>query len=296
MSRSVSEFARQLREHGYHVVLSSSALAPGELSWPHGRPDITVLRKPNLGYDFGSWAVALAEVPEILTARRVLFVNDSFAGPFWPISTVLENFERSGADVWGLARSMEFEPHLQSYFFGMRGEALRSTPARRFWSSIGIRSDREDVVQQYEIGLTRMLHRHSFSVHAMFDCEAVTPGAGNPSLFGWREFLRADVPFVKRQLLRDKRIGWQAGTIPKFLRDEYGIEISEWLSDEERGEPASAGDDASTGATANPGTNAGAGNTPSSGDDASTGNLAGSRETASPGDDMSTGANPGSAG
>lgn len=235
MSRSVSEFARQLRAHGYRVVLSSSALAAGELEWPHGLPDIGVLRKPNLGYDFGSWAVALAEVPEILSAQRVLFVNDSFVGPFWSIERILADFERSSADVWGLARSMEFEPHLQSYLFGMRGSALRSAPARRFWSSVGVRAGREEVVQQYEIGLTRMLHRHSFSVHAMFDCEAVTPNGGNPSLFGWHEFLRAGVPFVKRQLLRERNIGWRAEDIPRVLAEEFGVRVEEWLPDEERG-------------------------------------------------------------
>jgi len=51
---------------GYRVIVVSSATCWAELDWGSADlADAIVLRKPNVGYDFGSWAVALDRFPAV---------------------------------------------------------------------------------------------------------------------------------------------------------------------------------------------------------------------------------------
>ena len=56
LSRSVRTIVSTLVEAGYRVVLVSTAEEHDPLDWVDDRPDsVTVIRRPNFGYDFGSW-------------------------------------------------------------------------------------------------------------------------------------------------------------------------------------------------------------------------------------------------
>ncbi len=67
-----------LVDAGYLVVVVSTAEVPEPLDWSSDRPErLTVLRRPNLGYDFGSWATAIDRYPQVVEADRVLLLNDS---------------------------------------------------------------------------------------------------------------------------------------------------------------------------------------------------------------------------
>ena len=107
------------------TVLVSTAEGGSPLDWVDGRPSgVTVLRRPNLGYDFGSWATALDLLPAIRRAPHVLLVNDSLVGPFAPIDHLLDRFHRSHADVWAHDRHEQLGHHLQSYCLGFREGCL----------------------------------------------------------------------------------------------------------------------------------------------------------------------------
>ena len=122
LSRSVSELTNSLLSNGYPVLLVSAADGLGPLEWPGDVPEnVTVLRRSNVGYDFGSWAVALDRYPLIAAADQVLLVNDSMAGPFQPIDHLYKMFDETGADVWGMTDSSQLGTHhLQSYCIGFK--------------------------------------------------------------------------------------------------------------------------------------------------------------------------------
>lgn len=227
-TRSVVEFVRQLHGRSYTVILATTSTVPGDFAWPDDAPDVGILRKPNLGYDFGSWAVTLAECPRILEADRVLFVNDSLFGPFWSLDPIFDHFEASSADVWGLLRSGEIDWHLQSFFFGMRGEALRTPVLRRFWGDVSIERNHDDIVRRYEIGLSRILNQNLFSLEAMVHAPALGAGYGNATTKAWRQLLESGVPFVKRQLVNHRHTGIDADRIEQVLETEYGVALDDW--------------------------------------------------------------------
>ena len=120
VSRSFRELVRQLSQHGYRTVIVSAAEFAEPLDWGGTLPaESIVLRKPNIGYDFGSWAVGLGVLPAITQAPYVILANDSLLGPFTDIGDLLADFESSIADVWGLTDTRQFSHHLQSYFLGL---------------------------------------------------------------------------------------------------------------------------------------------------------------------------------
>ena len=129
VSRSVRSLVDALGQAGYWTVVVSTAPGSAHLDWVDGRPaGVTIVRRPNLGYDFGSWATALDLFPTIRTAPAVLLVNDSLAGPFAPIDHLLERFHRSHADVWAMTDTSQLGQHLQSYCLGFRGDVWTGSP------------------------------------------------------------------------------------------------------------------------------------------------------------------------
>lgn len=230
VDRSASELTRAVLAKGYEVVFVSTAEGTHPLDWAGGRPPgITVLRRPNIGYDFGSWATALEYYPQISERTHVLMLNDSLIGPFRPIDHLLEQFERSAADVWALTDSTQFRHHLQSYCLGFKDRSLLEAPLARFWRTIMVEDSREGVIWRNEIGLSRLLDRERFVIEAAIPYWRVVAEGGNPTIVGWRRLLDNGFPFVKRQLVREPHVAPDGGQVRAELRRRFGINVDEWL-------------------------------------------------------------------
>lgn len=229
VGRSTSHLVRILVDRGFATALVSTAESPEPLEWHGGRPDgVTVLRRPNLGYDFGSWATALQRYPRIARSPSVLLMNDSLAGPFGPMDDLLLRFDTSAADVWGITDTSQFHHHLQSYCLGFRGGALDEAPLRRFWRDIRVERSREDVIWRYEIGLAQLLDRERFVTEAAISYRRVVGEGQNPTILGWRKLLDAGFPFVKRQLLREPGVAPDGHAVRGELGRRFGVDPDEW--------------------------------------------------------------------
>jgi hypothetical protein len=230
VSRSVAELTRILTANDYTVAIVSTAEGTGPLEWPGLPPEgVTVVRRPNLGYDFGSWATALDRYPALAGADEVLLLNDSLAGPFGPIDHLLARFHDSQADVWGLTDTTQFGHHLQSYCLGFRHQTLLEAPLARFWHGIRAEACRDDVIWGYEIGLSRLLRRERYSLDAGIHYNSVVRGGQNPTILGWRRLLDCGFPFVKRELLRRPEIAPDGDQVRQELRRRYGVDVDEWV-------------------------------------------------------------------
>jgi lipopolysaccharide biosynthesis protein len=230
LSRSVTTLVSALAGAGYHIVLVSTSEDRDPLRWPDARPDgVTVLRRPNLGYDFGSWATALDRYPRLFDADRVLLLNDSLAGPFAPIDRLLARFQDSTADAWAMTDTSQFGHHLQSYFFGFPGRSLREPPLRRFWSDVRVEATKDDVIWRNEIGLSSLLRRERYAWDVAVPYQRVVPAGKNPTILGWRALLDRGLPFVKRELLRRPEIAPDGEQVRAELRRRYGVDADEWI-------------------------------------------------------------------
>ena len=236
VTRSVCELVSQLQASDYLVVACSACGAGTELEWGDGidLDGLVVIRKPNVGYDFGSWSIALRMLPWIPEAKRVILANDSMAGPFAPLRPLLDQFDETAADVWGLTDTSQFEPHLQSYFLGFRNSVLASTPVRRFWS--GIRDEREKIriILRSEIGLSRLLRDEGFVQMPAYPQERYVESGENPVIVGWRRLLEHGFPFLKREILRDPSVAPDGEVAPAVVARLFGADVGAWVDDLDR--------------------------------------------------------------
>jgi len=231
VSLSFCTLVEELVGAGYRVIVVSSATCPTELDWGlTNLADVMVLRKPNVGYDFGSWAVALNRFPAVRAAEHVVLANDSLVGPFATIAPLLEEFERTPADVWGLTETMQFSRHLQSYFVGFRRGVLQERPLADFWSDVRHYEDKNLVIHRNELGLGRLLQDEGYAVDAAFVAEQVVPAADNPTIIGWHRLLSSGFPFVKRELVRTPTLARDGAEIKVAVREIFDVDVEDWLS------------------------------------------------------------------
>lgn len=231
ITRSTTELVSQLLGNGYLCFLVVATDYRGRLERPAlslPSPELTMVQRRNLGYDFGSWATALEIFPEIRRSQRVLLVNDSMVGPFRSIDVLLDSFESSEADMWGLIESPEVEPHFQSYCLGFNNGVLDRGPLREFWRDVRLEETKEQLIMKYELGLSILARSSGLKMEALFGRDSLVQEVKNPSQFGWKSILDSGVPLVKRELLIHPGITPDSNTIPEELNRRYSVDVSEW--------------------------------------------------------------------
>jgi hypothetical protein len=231
VSRSAATLVAEFTAAGYQVAVCSTAESSGPLQWPHGRPDsASVYRRPNIGYDFGTWSSMLVGWPQLSRADRVVLANDSMVGPFATIAPILADFGNADADVWGLISTNQDGEHLQSHFVGYRGGVLQHPALTAFWHGIRLQRTKQALIRKYEIGLGPVLRRAGLRVEAGFPWDLVVQPRQNPTIFGWRRLLHWGFPWVKRELvLRPHPQVPDALEVRAVVRERFGQDVLEWL-------------------------------------------------------------------
>lgn len=227
LTRSLQTYIQEFVDAGYRVVLVSSCESSHALRCSVD-PSVAIVRKPNVGYDFGSWAVGLSMVPATRTAAHVILTNDSLVGPFASIKPLLDAFEGSHADVWGLTDTRQFRHHLQSYFLGFRKGALGEPALERFWGNVRHEVSRDDFIKRGELGLAALLEQEGYAVEAHFKTATVVPGGENPTIYGWRKLLTLGFPFVKRTLITDPTVARDGDDVKPVVHKLFGESIADW--------------------------------------------------------------------
>lgn len=230
ISRSFRELVRQLSSHGYRTVIVSAAEFDEPLDWSGTLPaESIVLRKPNIGYDFGSWAVGLGVLPAITQAPYVILANDSLLGPFTDIGDLLADFESSVADVWGLTDTRQFSHHLQSFFLGYRGGVLADRPLQDFFAGVREERSKWEIIKHNELALSRLLHREGYITRSAFRGDDVVDAGDNPVIAGWHGLIQRGFPFIKRQIVNEPEVAPHGGLIAREVRRIFGATLEDWI-------------------------------------------------------------------
>ena len=231
ISKSFETLVDEFVRHHYYVIIVSSATAEGPLLWPKGLPpDVTVYRRPNIGYDFGSWSAILELHPAAAAGPQVLLVNDSLLGPFRPLTDVLTGFETNPADVWGLVNTTQHTLHLQSHWVGYHGGILSDKPLRDFWADIRIEPTKWDLIRRYELGLSAHLLANGYRIGVQYPYELVVPPGYNPAISGWRRLFYFGFPFIKREIVQKCPGDSFDGALARDVVAEwFGVDVLEWV-------------------------------------------------------------------
>ena len=229
VSRSFRELVGQLAAHGYTTLIVSAASPEEPLEWDDMLPDdAVVVRKPNVGYDFGSWALGLTLGP-VSRASRVLIANDSMIGPFTSLHPALEQFESTTADVWGMTDSYQYMHHVQTYMLGFVGGVLAEPPLQQFWRSTRHEPTKWDVIRRGELRLSRVLAVEGYALTVRHRADEVVPRGENPVIRGWLPLLGQGFPFVKREIVRNPEVAPRANAVEREVLARSGTPLPEWL-------------------------------------------------------------------
>jgi rhamnosyltransferase len=198
------------------------------------------LPRPNAGYDFGAWKDGLATLDRG-GFDEVVCVNDSVYGPLFDLAPAFDHPRTAAADLWGMVlseqptgRDRPRVPHVQSWFFAMRRPLLESAWFDTFWSAVEPAPTKREVVERFEIGLSRSAVEAGFQIAGLYDATTASRVAlrevmphisltapyrswrlirksrrtpHNPSELVWWRLLEAGVPFVKVGLFRMNHYG-----------------------------------------------------------------------------------------
>lgn len=203
LSISTNRLISQLVICGYEVVLVSacerteSLILDSEIS-----ERITILRKPNVGYDFGSWSIGLLTFPEIGKAKEVLLLNDSNSGPFGPLADLLNTMNESPYDITGITDSPQHRYHIQSFMMHFKNNSINHKSMVNFWQNIRSQDNKLNVVLAYEIGLTSRAQRNGLYVGSIYPWNILVDYWVNSSVKAWQRLLDLGYPFIKREVVR----------------------------------------------------------------------------------------------
>lgn len=173
--------------------------------------------RENVGLDFGSWKQALENIDSSRLSWLFL-ANDSVLGPFHSLRPFIEkNSNVRDPLVLGITDSWQRNYHLQSYFLAANRACLNHQGWIRFWRDTPYYIERQDVIENCEIGLSQKLLEAGVKLGAHFSFEETYELLAdertnpdklrisdfNPTLRIWDYLLENNKsPFVKRAIFQ----------------------------------------------------------------------------------------------
>jgi rhamnosyltransferase len=235
---------KSLRPHAGQLIFVSVSAKPEQLARLNGLCDVA-FKRDNTGYDFMSWKEGIRHIANLDQLDEVLFINDSIYGPLDDLKALFERADKLTADFWGLTRSHEIRPHIQSYFFAFRRSLIETGTFSAFWQSVEPLGDKRKIIRRYEVGMTEFVETRGAITAEIFDQRGLPAGkrlraafingrrkgkswlttlrrylkgkVTGPTHAYWRSAIEAGVPFLKVELLRDNPRGLPLRKVFQYL-------------------------------------------------------------------------------
>ena len=192
----VRHYLEALQREGVAVTLIVAADRGfgDDAPWLYDLLDGLYVRE-NQGWDFACWSHVLRLNRHFYGADTLYWMNDSLIGPVNQAAfhAIIERIREHGAGMVGLTANAERGRHIQSYFLAFKPKALRSFAFQQFVLGVRSFSDKDDVINGYEIRLAPMLEAAGIDVAALFEPAQIH----NPTIYEWRQLLDDGFAFVK---------------------------------------------------------------------------------------------------
>lgn len=194
--------------------------------------DLLIVRE-NKGYDVCAYKEALfnKKCSDIIRdSQELVFVNNSFYGPFISFTSIFEKMEGSTADFWGISSvEKNFTQHIQSYFFVFRKRVIKGGELFLYFNE-HIKPDELDyfgVCAAFENGLFSCLIRAGYRYDAYkrnIDCDLYE----NP----YGSILEDKLPVLKRKVFAKQFFEEaQAANTIQAIKDNYNYDTNLIIKD-----------------------------------------------------------------
>jgi hypothetical protein len=218
----VIHYLEEIKKHDFDIALITTSPGLKESSFKQLSPLCrSVIHRKNDGIDFGSWRCGLKNLGYLQDYDELLIANDSVLGPFTTLDRIFEQVKRSPADLIGLTDTWQIHYHLQSYFLFFKKSLFKSETFHEFWQQVVNLNNKQEIIDRYELGLTRFILTAGYQTEALFPFEEIrekyiarlgtpeqyvekfnTRGI-NPTIEFWDVLLQdAGFPFIKGVLLK----------------------------------------------------------------------------------------------
>ena len=199
-------YLKCLKEVSEKIIFSSDCiLNDSEKAKLEGLCDYVIGEKHN-EYDFGSWkrGFEFANTKENIDFDELIFANDSCYGPFFPLGQIFDEMENRKCDFWGITENKygikKPQRHIQSYFMVFKKEVFQSSEFINFMHSIRQMQNKNNVIENYEIGLSQILFKNGFIGESYVEKYR---SVGNSTIYKWRELIAENLSqFLKCSLLK----------------------------------------------------------------------------------------------
>lgn len=208
-------YLKELRKVADTIIfVSDSNLPESEISKVQPLVKL-VIAIPHGEYDFGSYKRGFSHIPD--DTDELIFANDSCLGPLYSLDKVFDEMQDKQCDFWGMnSHCIDVDFHIQSFFMVFKKEVFRSDLFKNFISSIEKQKHKDDIILNYEIGLSQLLLKNGYRVAAFIDkpCQARING----SLF-FQDKLN---PLIKTRVVRQS--GWFLGMLLSSWYNNFEID------------------------------------------------------------------------
>lgn len=170
-----------------------------------------IIQRKNKGFDFGAWRDAIFQEgwENIQEYEYLTLMNDTCYGPMQDLKQVFNKMEEIDADYWGITSHTELNigfwkfgrniaAHLQSYFVSYSKQILQNDAFQSFWKNVEDLADVKEVIDEYEIGISRILSSEGFSHAAYLPADTFPKNVRNNVAFHHPQLLiDRGSPFIK---------------------------------------------------------------------------------------------------
>lgn len=203
----VVDHIQSLTAAGIQVVLVINTMLPiHQIQIPDGlRLTLSgCFVRSNTGYDFAAWAQACTLIDRSLIKQRLYFVNDSIVGPLdeQTFQLMLNRFRQLSGDLNGLTESLDQQRHLQSFFLAFSSRLFCSDVFERFTQGALNLPDKQQVIDLYEIQLTRFFREHGYRCKALFPKTSRQPACNDDTIHNWAGLIELGFPYIKASILK----------------------------------------------------------------------------------------------
>jgi hypothetical protein len=186
--------------YGVFHVLASSKIT--EMTFHLISESHFLLVRPNLGYDFGSWAQSI-DYPDVLQSFQILvFTNSSLHGPFVSPTELIQALLSLKCDVKAAVESFQITPHFQSYMWAIEAKTLYGSEEllKFFVPFKNMEPDREAIIRNGELTLPMVLKQSELTYQCLFPAGSLCSYHENPSLDAAERLMNSGFPYLKKAL------------------------------------------------------------------------------------------------
>jgi rhamnosyltransferase len=200
------EFIILAHNYGYNIQFISTRLnAEYEIKIERS---CKVIRRNNVGYDFKSYQIGLLQIfNQKNTPKASILINTSIiiSNPN-KLLAFCESCIKDSHNVRGISINyIKKQKHIQSFFLSFPNWIIESNDFRHWWQNIPLISDRDKVIKDFEIGLSKDLITLKANLVAPFKPKLVDFLFGktkNPMFTNWVK-IEAEIGIYKEQLVRE---------------------------------------------------------------------------------------------